>query len=110
DLVSEVRAAIQKARKENSAVRKNGVSIKLNGRSKEIDLQVIPMSSARSGERRFLVLFAEPKLQAKGLLTEMKRGAAKAVKGGAGIDPRSVLRLKRDLAAAKRSLRTVSEE
>ena len=68
------------------------------------------MSSARSGERRFLVLFAELKAPAESLLMEMKRGAAKSVKGGAGIDPRSVLRWKRELAATKRSLRTVSEE
>ena len=74
--MSVVRAAIQKARKQNSAVRKNGVSIRLNGRSKEIDLQVIPMSSARSGERRFLVLFAELKAPAESLLMEMKRGAS----------------------------------
>ncbi|HEV8717079.1 MAG TPA: chemotaxis protein CheB, partial [Candidatus Binatia bacterium] len=110
DLVSEVRAAIHKATKEHSAVRKHGISLRLNGRSKEIDLQVIPIGGAASVERCFLVLFEDLKPPAKRLLTEMKRGGATAVKGGAGVDRRSVLQWKRELAATKRSLRSVIEE
>jgi two-component system CheB/CheR fusion protein len=56
------------------------------------------------------VLFEELKPPSKDYLVKLQRGAAKSLKGAAGVDLRAALHMKRDLAATKRQLRTITEE
>ena len=106
ELVLEARAAFQKAARENSPVRRAGVSVRLNGGSKEVDLQVIPLRGPAPGERCFLMLFEGSKPSSK----STRPGSSKALKGGAQVDRRIVLQMKREAAAAKQQLRTLAEE
>src|SRR5213593_1388993 len=55
-LLMELRVAIDKARKQNAPVRREGLSIKQDGRMAQVTLQVLPMSRP-AGERNYLVLF-----------------------------------------------------
>jgi two-component system CheB/CheR fusion protein len=110
ELVSEVRTAVQKAARENSSVRRPGISIEVNGRSKEVDLQVMPISGPSPGERCFLLLIEEVKPPSKRQLMRMRTGAAKALKGSAGVDRRAILQLKHEFSNTKLQLRTVTQE
>ena len=110
ELVPEVRAALQHARKDHQLVRRGGVSVRFNGHSKDVELQVHPFNGSNPGETLFLVLLDEVKPPSKEALAKMQRGAAKALKGGAGVDRRALLQLRRDLADTKRQLRTTNEE
>ena len=56
-LVLPLRAAINKARKENRTVRKETVGVQQDGKSRDVTLQVIPLKNLR--ERYFLVLFED---------------------------------------------------
>ncbi len=55
-LLMELRVAIDKARKQNAPVRRERLSIKQNGRSAQVTLEVIPVSGP-ARERNYLVLF-----------------------------------------------------
>lgn len=56
-LMLPLRAAINKARKENKTVRRTGVRVQQNGRARTVNLQVIPLKNLR--ERCFLILFED---------------------------------------------------
>lgn len=56
-LMLPLRAAVNKARKENQTVRKAGVRVQQNGKTRTVNLQVIPLKNLR--ERCFLVLFED---------------------------------------------------
>lgn len=109
ELASEVRAAIQHARRESTAVRRDRLSVRLNGRSKEVDLHVHPVGGS-AGEHWYLVLLEEVKTPSRTLLAKLHRGAVKSLKGGTGVDRRAVLHLKRDLSASRRQLRIITKE
>jgi two-component system CheB/CheR fusion protein len=110
ELVPEVRTAIQKSRKEGANVRRSGISVRLNGRTKEVDLQVLPLDGPGAEERSFLVLFEEQKAPSQKLVAKMQRGVAKTPKGGSAANRRAILEMKRGLAATKRQLQTITEE
>jgi two-component system CheB/CheR fusion protein len=57
-LMLPLRATINQARKEDKTARKQGVRIKRDGRTRTIDLEVIPLRNLR--QRAFLILFKEP--------------------------------------------------
>jgi two-component system, chemotaxis family, CheB/CheR fusion protein len=56
-LMLPLRAAIQKAKKDDLTVRKEDVRVNYNGDSREIALEVIPIKGLTANERCFLVLF-----------------------------------------------------
>src|SRR5207237_6258418 len=56
-LLMPVRAAIQKARRENQTVRKIGLRVKQNGGMGTVDVEVLPIGNLPSEQRHFLVLF-----------------------------------------------------
>jgi two-component system CheB/CheR fusion protein len=55
----ELRSAIQKARKTNERVRKEGLPLEPGHRSRRVTLDVIPFKATLSQERFFLVVFSE---------------------------------------------------
>jgi len=56
-LMLPLRAAIQKAKKDDLTIRKEDVRVNYNGDSREITLEVIPIKDLTATERCFLVLF-----------------------------------------------------
>ena len=111
ELANEVRVAVQKARKENSVVRRSAISIRLNGQTKDVELQVLPLRGPRPDESFFLVLFEERKPPSKALLMmQVQRGPAGAMKRGSASEHHAFLQMKRGLSVTKRQLRTITEE
>ena len=56
-LMLPLRAAINQAKKENKTVRRENVRVKQNGKTRTVNLEVIPLKNLR--ERCFLILFEE---------------------------------------------------
>ncbi len=63
-LLIDLRAAIHTAKKENIAVRKEGVSIQSNGGTREINFEVIPIRAEGSHELFFVVVFQDAPVSA----------------------------------------------
>ena len=59
-LAAALRAAINKARKEDSPVRDEGWLVNSDGETREGHLEVIPVKGSPAGEAGFLILFEEP--------------------------------------------------
>jgi len=97
-LMLPLRAAINKARKENTVVRKEGVRIRDGGDFREIDVQVVPLRNLQ--EQSFLVLFEEH------AATGARRAARDAERPPAPAKPSSptVKALQKRLADAEREL------
>src|SRR6266404_3793753 len=56
-LMLPLRAAIQKAKKDDVTIRKEDLRVNYNGSSSEVNLEVIPIKGLAANERCFLVLF-----------------------------------------------------
>jgi two-component system CheB/CheR fusion protein len=63
-LMLPLRAAINKAKKENKAVRKEGIRVQQNGTTRTVNVEIIPLKNLR--ERSFLVLFEDRKQAGRG--------------------------------------------
>jgi two-component system, chemotaxis family, CheB/CheR fusion protein len=59
-LLVDLRAAITKARKENEPVRREGVRVQSDGRTREVNLEVNPLRGPGPGERYYVVVFQDP--------------------------------------------------
>jgi two-component system CheB/CheR fusion protein len=59
DLLIDLRTAISAARKNDAVVRKAGIRHRVQGQLWRTDIEVIPMRHAPSGERYFIVVFAD---------------------------------------------------
>ena len=110
-LLVEVRNAVQKARKDNAPVRREGLHVKHEGAFQAFDLEVIPLKRASGKDRRFLLLFLEPNrrtpqpparlsLKASGKKTKLLPPELEAVND----------QLRRDLDATKEYLQSIIEE
>src|SRR6266478_6494045 len=73
-LLIDLRAAIHTAKKENIAVRKEGVSIQSNGGTRDIDFEVIPVRAEGSHELFYVVVFQDGPVSAPAAVS--KRPAA----------------------------------
>ena len=56
-LLGDLRDALDRARRDNAPVRKEGVRVKTNDHFQDIDLEVIPITDPASAVRHFVVLF-----------------------------------------------------
>ena len=108
-LLLDLRATIHKARKESTAVRKEGLRIAHNGQLLEVNIEVIPIGTTGSEEIHFLVLFEEVPT---GPLEPKEARVAKSRKKETGATPanREVERLRSELAGAKETLQAIIEE
>src|SRR6185436_18373761 len=59
EFVFEVRAALHKVRKTGTAVRRESIRIKVNGKTADIGVEVLPLSGPGKREKYFLILFDE---------------------------------------------------
>jgi two-component system CheB/CheR fusion protein len=109
-LLVDLRGALQKAKKNDTSVKKQGVEIISNGSTREVDLEVIPLRGPTPAERYYMVLFEESKPAAR---IETPKGAAKPGKLRPQPEKaaeRQVSLLKHELAQTKSTLQSVIEE
>jgi len=101
-LVADLRATIRHAIKTDKATRKERAKVKLNGRSYEINIQVVPFKIPGSDKSWLLVIFDET---TKGTKQEKLPRAL-----GKTTTERELVELGRELAASKESLQAIIEE
>src|SRR5207253_10512547 len=101
-LVADLRATIRNAIKTDKAARKERAKVKLNGKSYEINIQVVPFKIPGADKSWLLVIFDET---TKGTKVEKLPRAL-----GKTATEREVGELRRELAAAKESLQAIIEE
>ncbi len=98
-LAAELPLALQRARRTDETVRKEGVVVREHGREHRLDLEVIPVRGPTEGKRHFLVVF-EP-------LAE-RAAAPRTAKGKVAPANRTeIQRLRHELAATKEYLHSV---
>src|SRR5579871_313681 len=100
----ELRSAIHRAKKQDIAVRKEGIRIKREGLFWDVSLEVVPIRGDL-GERFFLVLFQE---------APVRRPAGPAARGPATAGGKRQLledaRLRQELQATKENLQSIIQE
>ncbi|HET7442804.1 MAG TPA: chemotaxis protein CheB, partial [Terriglobales bacterium] len=104
-LLVDLRAAINKAKKENAAVRTEGVHIRSNGGTKEVNLEVMPVQQAGSSERFYLVVFEKAEPQRVTAKQEGKRATAPSA-----VMSRDIERLRRELAQMREQFQSLIED
>ncbi len=63
ELLADLRAAFQEAKKRNAQVKRQGAWINSGNHLTEVSIDVVPLSSPNSTERFFLILFDESSVQ-----------------------------------------------
>ena len=100
----DLRGMVQQARKEGHAVRREHRQISMDGESKLVNLEVVPMPGPTLRERYFLVVF-EPAAP-----PEAPKARGKVVKGRLTQGEREVRVMRQELEKTQRHLQTVVEE
>jgi two-component system CheB/CheR fusion protein len=103
ELVYELQSLVYKARKENKAVRKEGIVISDNGQSKEMEIEVTPLKTS-SSDPHYFILFKESKLP---LLPIQKDKSKKDQKN---TNEKRSRELEQELADTRQHLKMISEE
>ncbi|MGH9402340.1 MAG: chemotaxis protein CheB [Terriglobia bacterium] len=109
-LLVDLRAAVQKAKRDDLPVKKQGVSVKSDGRFRDVDLEVIPIPGAPPEEPSFLVLFQEAAPPAAPGPPKSLMKGARANRVKAKAEERQVAQLKHELAHTKSELQSLIEE
>src|ERR1700677_1872110 len=99
-LQMELRAAIQRAKQGNTAIRKEGLEIKFHDEPRTINIDVIPLAAPALRERCFIILFEEVPPSPQPLAPEKI----------ADRKDHRVAHLEQELAAMKEHLQAVVEE
>jgi two-component system CheB/CheR fusion protein len=104
ELAVELRTAMQRARKQERPIRKEGIRVKRNGHQYDVRLDVVPLKG-NVGEHHFLVLFSD---------TQVPETVAKpALRGGSARDKAGeteISRLQRELQTTREYLQSIIEE
>ncbi|MES2206192.1 MAG: chemotaxis protein CheB [Pseudomonadota bacterium] len=66
ELFPTLRSAIDECRRQNKAVHRNGIRLRKNANTSEINIEVLPVQPSGSCESCFLILFTETSVQTKG--------------------------------------------
>jgi two-component system CheB/CheR fusion protein len=106
ELRVELQTAVYLAKRQKTAVKRQGIAFKYNGENKEINIELIPIKT-RSKETDFLILFEDvtPKTPRKG-----KRKTRAVMAHEENIKIGQINELKRELASTKETLQTIIEE
>ena len=109
-LMLPLRAAIQKAKKDDVTVRKEGVRFNGGAEFRQVNLEVVPIKGLAANERCFLVLFdpAPSPQQAPGQKT--KPHEAQAGRTKRKTEDRQVARLQEELAATREYMQSLVEQ
>ncbi len=104
-LLAELRTAIHEARKHDTSVRREQVSLIADGQTQLVNIDVIPFVSPQSA-RHFIVLFDSVPPEAPEPAKRGKKGAAPKPPA----ETRQTVRLKRELEATRDYLQSIIEE
>jgi two-component system CheB/CheR fusion protein len=104
-LAADIRTAVQRAKKDQAAIKRPGIPFRSNGGYQEVNLEVVPVKGPGAQEQYFLVLFSEPpKLPGnKGKQAQPKTKVRQQ-------DVRELAHLKDELAPTKSALQSIIEE
>jgi two-component system, chemotaxis family, CheB/CheR fusion protein len=108
-LILPLRTAIQKAKKDDSTIRKEGLRINYDGESRQVNLEVVPIKSLAANERSFLVLF-EPVLPQQTLDQDINPREAKVGPPKRKTQDRQAARLHEELAATREYMQSLVEQ
>jgi two-component system CheB/CheR fusion protein len=106
-LLLDLREALTKAKKKNEPVRKERVPVKSNGVSRDVDIEVIPVSGQNSKERFYIVVFQDTP-QFISTPAEAKHHAQKAPRHGKARDEHG--RLSREVKHLREQLQALIED
>ncbi len=102
DLLVDLRTVLSRATKLDSVVRKDGVPLHHGGKTRQVNIEVIPFRTKPSNERFFLVLFEDgPMLQTPTATGDGKSARARTSEAA---------RLREELTSTKESLQAIIEE
>ncbi len=101
-IVSDLRTALHRATKAKKPVRKDRVLVKVDGKMREINVQVVPFKIQASGKFWYLVIFDETTRTIKPGISPWALGKT--------ATQRETAELRRQLAASKESLQAIIEE
>lgn len=112
-LMLPLRAAINKAKKDNRTVRKENVRIERDGDIQTVNVQVVPLKNLK--ERCFLVLFEDaPDAGGRGAGAPSRRLPDDATKGPRAVskkeESRRIVELETDLAETRDYVQTIQEQ
>ncbi len=105
----ELRAALHRAKKTNAPVRKDGLRVRYDGQVRHVTVEIVPLKTAPSGERVYLILFEETIPEAVPEPQETIP-AERAKKPTQGIKDRQMAQLEQELASTREYLRSIIEE
>ncbi len=101
-LMLPLRAAINKATKENRITRRQNVTVQQDGQSRSVNIEVIPLKNLR--ERCFLILFEEPQRVGQGVPTRPQPSRPSL------REPGRVAELERELAEIRDYVQSIQEQ
>jgi len=104
-LMLPLRAAIQKAKKDDATVRKEDVRVNYGGEFRQVNLEVVPIKGLAANERSFLVLFEPATLEPGAPATRKAKTTTKRQ-----TEDRQVARLQEELAATREYLQSLVEQ
>ena len=107
-LMLPLRTAIQKAKKDDATVKKEGVRIRHDAESRQVNLEVVPIKGLAAPERCFLVLFEQSHPQNLGQEIELREEKAGRTKRK--TEDRQVERLQEELAATREYMQSLVEQ
>jgi two-component system CheB/CheR fusion protein len=109
-LMLPLRAAINKAKKENKPARTENIQIRQNGATRAVNVEVIPLKNL--SERCFLILFedAERLSRAGDRAASRKRASGTAKTSRPANESRRVANLERELSETRDYLQSVQEQ
>src|SRR2546423_11006888 len=102
NLMADVRNVIRRSLKTNTPARKERSAIKFNGKTREINIQVVPFKAPMHDKAWLLVIFDET--------TRTNRPGKLSQPLGKTASQREIGQLRRDLAATKESLQAIIDE
>jgi two-component system CheB/CheR fusion protein len=103
ELILEIRAAIQEAKKRGTPAHREGVRFKHDSQMHQTDLEAVPIRGRSTKGADFLVLFPNHLPH----ISEKRRLAGKS---GQAIEAKELERLKQDLASSQDNLRSLLED
>ena len=103
-LLVDLRSALDTAKKTNGTVRKEGLQIRSEGGTRQVNLEVLPLRGPSAHERLYVVVFEEP-VQKPAVVERMNKGGkpVRAVRS----TPRENDLLKREADQLRRQLRSL---
>src|SRR5215472_11717489 len=107
-LLVDLRAALDRAKKQNSIVRAEGIQFKSNGGMKEVNFDVIPVQGQSQHERYYVVVFRD--VVRSRIEFKLKEKTKGKVPSRDSRERREVDRLNRELGQAKEQIRSLIED